>query len=285
MRKLTRNEKASNNRGEFSIPAQACPRCGSGDARLSTQTSRSLLKLLFYNAYRCHVCHFRFCLLSPLRLLLCTGLMLVLISVLGIWWLGLEQQTEAANPAQTVVADDPVLSLAEQGDAEAELKIGLRYASIAWGDRNDKMAALWFEKAARHSQVEAQYRYGWALLKGLGVVQDYKEAFNWLEKAAQQGHAQAQFALGEIYHSGIGIKQDTERAYLWFNLAAAQGLESAVSARDIVVQLLKPDQIAAMQAEAVRISRSQNADPIAPPKAKGNDPVSAVIDALVPLEK
>ena len=87
------------------------------------------------------------------------------------------------------------------------------------------------------------------------MVQDYKTAFYWLEKAAQQGHAQAQSTLGEMYHSGIAINSDIERAYLWFNLAAAQGVESAASSRDLVVKLLTPNQIAAMQEEALRISR------------------------------
>ena len=277
MRKLMRNEKSKNNRAKFSIAVQICPRCGNSDARLSSQTSHGLLKLLFYKAYRCHSCYFRYCVLSPLRITAFAGIALALAAVLGVLWMDSSQQADAANAVQTV-ADDPLISLAEQGDADAELKMGLRYASIAWGGEDDKVAALWFEKSARHNQVEAQYRYGWALLKGRGVVQDYKTAFYWLEKAAQQGYAQAQFALGEIYQSGIGIKRDTERAYLWFNLAAAQGVESAASARDLMVQLLTPDQITAMQAEAGRISRSQHSALVAMPKAKVNEPVSAVVE-------
>ena len=186
--------------------------------------------------------------------------------------MGSKEQATVDNSAQ-IVANDPIKSLAEQGDAEAELKMGLRYTSNAWEVKDDKIATQWFEKAAHHGQVEAQYRYGWALLKGLGVVQDYKTAFYWLEKAAQQGSPEAQLALGEIYHSGIGIKSDIERAYLWFNLAAAQGVESAASARDLVVQLLTPSQIAAMQEEAGHISRSQQAYPATKPKAKVKEPV------------
>ena len=87
------------------------------------------------------------------------------------------------------------------------------------------------------------------------MVQDYKTAFYWLEKAARLGQAQAQATLGEMYHSGIAIKGDSERAYLWFNLAAAQGIESAASSRDLVVKLLTPNQIAAMQEEAISITR------------------------------
>ncbi len=164
------------------------------------------------------------------------------------------QQPNITTTAQPL-SYDQIKDLAEKGDAEAELKMGLRHASIAWGVKDDRIAAQWFEKAARKDQVEAQYRYGLALLKGQGIVQDYKTAFYWLEKAAQRGHALAQSTIGEMYHSGTAIKSDSERAYLWFNLAAAQGVESAASARDLVVKLLTPNQIAAMQEEARRISR------------------------------
>jgi FOG: TPR repeat, SEL1 subfamily len=71
-------------------------------------------------------------------------------------------------------------------------------------------------KAARHGQVEAQYRFGFALLNGQGVVQDYKSAFYWLEKAAQQGNAKAQFNLGDMYYSGTSINKDIPQAYLEF---------------------------------------------------------------------
>ena len=101
------------------------------------------------------------------------------------------KQEDIADLAQAAVASDPIKNLAEQGDAEAELKMGLRYTSNAWGIKDDKIAVLWFEKAAQQGQIDAQYRYGWALLKGLGVVQDYKTAFFWLEKAAQQAAFEA----------------------------------------------------------------------------------------------
>jgi len=164
------------------------------------------------------------------------------------------QPPKAVSPVEAVF-NDQTKNLAEKGDAESELQMGLRYTSHARGIKDDKTAVEWFEKAARHNQVEAQYRYGLALLEGQGLVQDYKMAFYWLEKAAQQGNAPAQSTLGGMYHAGIAIPIDIERAYLWYNLAAAQGVASAASSRDLVVRLLTPKQISAMQQEAARISR------------------------------
>jgi uncharacterized protein len=267
MQRSDRNQKHSI---QPSVAMRTCPQCGDRKIRRSlTHTDDGLLKILFCKSYRCSTCRYRFWVINPFRLVLLTGIILVLIPVFGALWMSSHQQPDVVDSTQTV-SNDQIKSLAEKGDAEAELKMGLRHTSIAWGVKDDKIAAQWFEKAARHDQIDAQYRYGLALLKGKGVVQDYKTAFYWLEKAAQQGHAQAQFALGEIYHSGIALNADIERAYLWFNLAAAQGVESAASARDIVVKLLAPGQIAAMQEEASRISRGQRSSSVA------NEPILVV---------
>jgi len=232
--------------------------------------------------------------LNPIRLVWFTGIIVLLIPVFGAVWMSSKEQPKAVRPVEAV-SHDQIKDLAEKGDAEAELKMGLRYTSIARGVKNDRIAVQWFEKAAQHDQVEAQYRYGLALLNGQGIVQDYKAAFYWLEKAAQQGHAQAQSALGEMYHSGIAINKDIERAYLWFNLAAAQGVESAASARDIVVKLLTPNQITALQQEAGRISRGyrplpvtdeskteiNESDPVDVDNAPEDEPMPVVTEATV----
>ncbi|MEI6334809.1 MAG: tetratricopeptide repeat protein [Methylococcaceae bacterium] len=254
MQKSDRDEKNNKKQVKSSVAASACPQCGSGETRLSRHSSRGFFNTLFSKAYRCNTCQFRFRVLSSLRLLMFAG---ILIFIFITVWMVLTQQTKTVSPVETV-SQDSLESLAENGDAEAELKMGLRHTSMGWGVKDDKIAAQWFEKAAHHGLVDAQYRYGLALLDGQGVVQDYKSAFYWLEKAALQGHAQAESTLGAMYHAGIAINSDIERAYLWFNLAAAQGIGSAASARDIVVKLLTPKQIVAMQEEAGRISRGHS---------------------------
>jgi len=162
----------------------------------------------------------------------------------------------AINPEVTTI-DDTLLNLAVQGDSTSQLKLGLRYALSPWDTKDNKQAAKWFEKAAEQGQIEAQYHYGYALLKGLGVIQDYKRAFFWLEKAARNGYADAQFALGEMYQLGVSVNSNNERAYLWFNLAAAQGVKGAANSRDLLVKQLSKAQITSLQDEAINISRNQ----------------------------
>ena len=77
-----------------------------------------------------------------------------------------------------------------------------------------------------------------------------------MKNPRKRGYAKAQYSLGELYRYGTGTPIDKARAYLWFNLAAAQGVEAAAKARDSLVWQLKPEQIAAMQAEARRMSQT-----------------------------
>lgn len=267
MQKSDKNEEKNKNWAESSIAIQACPRCGNGKTRCSPARSRdSLFNSWFCKSYRCQTCRHRFWVARPLRLIIIAGILLLLIPVAEVVWMEtVVQQPEMVTPVEAA-SHDQIKSLAEKGDAEAELQMGLRHTSIAWGMKDDKMAVDWFEKAARHDQIEAQYRYGLALLEGRGVIQDYKGAFYWLEKSARQGHALAQFALGGMYQSGAAIDSDIERAYLWFNLAAAQGVENAASARDSMTKLLMPNQVASIQEEARRIAGTTTNKPI--PAAK-----------------
>jgi TPR repeat protein len=213
--------------------------------------------MLLDTPYRCRECRHRFWVLNPLKPLLLLAAVGALIALTA--WFALEQHTD--TPAASSAKMLPH-TRAAQGDAEAQLQLGLRYAEGDGVIQNDKEAAKWFELAAKQGLSEAQYQYGLALLQGRGVVQDYKAAFSWIEKPAQRGHAKAQYSLGDLYRYGTGTEIDKARAYLWFNLAAAQGLEAAAKARDSLVWQLKPEQIAAMQEEARRMTHStSNAAP------------------------
>jgi TPR repeat protein len=205
---------------------------------------------VFHTAYRCRACRHRFwriSLVKPLALFGSIGL-----AVFVGWWIPNLDRDPVAAPAEVTYAG--VNKRAERGDPDAELQMGLRYADGNGVIKNEKEAAKWFEKAARSNLAEAQYRYGLALLEGRGVVQDYKSAFNWIQRPALHGHAEAQLKLGELYRYGTGTPTDKARAYLWFNLAAAQGLDAAAKARDALALQLEPAQLAAMQAEAQKIS-------------------------------
>lgn len=229
---------------------RVCPQCGSNKIRGgSLHAHDGVRHLLLYTPLRCRDCRHRFWAFNPLKPLLLLTVVGALVGVTA--WFALD--LSAPQPA----AQEPISlphARAMKGDAEAQLQLGMRYAEGDGVIQNDKEAAKWFALAAQQGLAEAQYRYGLALLQGRGVVQDYKAAFSWIEKPAQHGYATAQYSLGELYRYGTGTAVDKARAYLWFNLAAAQGVDAAAKARDSLVWQLKPEQIAAMQEEARRMS-------------------------------
>lgn len=233
-----------------------CPQCGSHKIRSgSLHAHDGVRHLLLHTPLRCRDCRHRFWAANPFKPLLLLTAVGALVGVTA--WLALDH---GIPPAAQAPASLPRIRAA-QGDAEAQLQLGMHYAEGDGVIQNDKEAARWFAQAAKQGLAEAQYQYGLALLQGRGVVQDYHAAFSWIEKPAQRGYAKAQYSLGELHRYGTGTAIDKARAYLWFNLAAAQGVEAAAKARDSLVWQLKPEQIAAMQAEARRMSLSLSPNP------------------------
>ncbi len=124
---------------------------------------------------------------------------------------------------------DAVKAAAEQGDAQAQAELGLRYF---FGDKgvylNYETAASWFSKAAEQGDAKAQMYLGNCYFTGGGVKQDSTQAVYWYRKAAEQGVADAQYLLGLYYHTGEGVKQDTTQAAYWWRKAAEQGDQKAL---------------------------------------------------------
>ena len=93
----------------------------------------------------------------------------------------------------------------------------------AVGQLTDRDGVAWLRKAAEQGQADAQNKLGWMYVRGRGVPQDYKEALVWLRKAAEQGNSDAQFGLGVMYDNGLGVPQDDKEAVVWYRKAAEQG--------------------------------------------------------------
>ena len=119
---------------------------------------------------------------------------------------------------------DEAKLLAEQGDAEAQLNLGIRYAN------------------------------------GEGVPEDDAEAVKLYRLAAKQGDAEAQNNLGIMYANGDGVPQNNVRGYIWWSVAAAQGQEDAKRNRGLVTERLTPDQLTQAQQIAARCIESDYQD-------------------------
>lgn len=149
--------------------------------------------------------------------------------------------------------------LAEQGNADAQVHLGLLYL-LGQGVLQDFQRAFdWYRKAAEQDHVEASFRLGLMYANGegiprdmararywrlkavelgepidfwyfglicengrLGLPIDYVCAAYWHTNAAEKGYEAAQISLAWLYAAGKGRPKDLVRAYAWFNIAAAQ---------------------------------------------------------------
>ena len=140
------------------------------------------------------------------------------------------------------------LPLAEQGDADAQFRLGVLYDEGTGVAQSDAEALGWYRKAADQGLAEAQLNVGFMYRNGQGVAENAAEAVEWYRKAADQGLADAQSNLGQMYDQGEGVPQNDVLAYMWFDLAAAQDDKEAADNRDIVAGRLSDDQIAEAKA-------------------------------------
>ena len=124
--------------------------------------------------------------------------------------------------------------------------------------QNNEITKL--ERLAAQGDAEAQYILGARYDEGRGVPQDYAKAMEWYTKAAAQGFAVAQYNLGLMYAKGNGVPQDYVQAHKWADLAASKGHKEAVKIRDILIEMMTPDQIA----EAQRLAREWKPKPAQP---------------------
>ena len=128
--------------------------------------------------------------------------------------------------------------LAEQGNVEAQLRLGLMYHKGLGVTADSAKAMKWLRLAADQENVLGTI-YWWK--------NDYAETFKLLLRSAEHGYGYAQDNLGDTYASGVGVPVDNVRAYFWHDRAAAQGVQNAAEKRDLIAKKLTPDEIAKAQ--------------------------------------
>jgi TPR repeat protein len=115
-----------------------------------------------------------------------------------------------------------VIRGANEGHAEAQDELGVRYRDGSGVDRNVDLAVGWFKKAAAQGLASAAFHLGESYANGIGTSQDVRLALQLYLAAANRGHAQAQFSVGNAYAAGIGAVQDDPEAFRWFLKSASQ---------------------------------------------------------------
>ena len=195
--------------------------------------------------------------------------------------------SKVTPPTQTaaVTPVDQLTALANKGNANAELLVGLKYLQGDGVAVNEAEASKWLSLAAAKGEPLAEYRLGTlyerghgvvtdaakaahcyqaaaekgnrkamhnlavAYAEGAGVAKNYTEAARWFSKAATLGLADSQFNLAVLYERGMGVPQSLIDAYKWYAIAAAQGdTESKARVTALSTQISNDDRVAAQKA-------------------------------------
>lgn len=117
--------------------------------------------------------------------------------------------------------------LAEQGNANAQYNLGLLYRHGRGVEQNDRLALVWFSRAAQQGLLDAQYNTGLMYMEGRGVAVSKRDALEWWQLAAERGHAAAQHNLAVLYAYGLATGVDTAKALALWRRSAAQGYAPA----------------------------------------------------------
>jgi hypothetical protein len=131
-----------------------------------------------------------------------------------------DRGTVEQHPPARSIAD--LQTLANQGDADAQWQLGLRYHNGEGVPRSDSQAMLWFQMAA------------------------------------EQGHVTAQSALGAYYWVGRGVSRDLSKSYFWSEIAMAQGDDISKSRLEGLSSQMTQAQVSAARQQAEVWIRQHN---------------------------
>jgi hypothetical protein len=93
---------------------------------------------------------------------------------------------------------DWISQLANSGEPDAQLQLGLAYRDGRYGLAADpKIGLYWLKQAAQHGNVYAEDAVGVAYARGQGVAPDPLLAKQWLRKAMHDGNDAARIHLSE----------------------------------------------------------------------------------------
>ena len=111
---------------------------------------------------------------------------------------------------------------AEQGNVEAQNKLGYMYKEGVLVPQDYAQSMNWFRKAAEQGNSDAQLSLGVMYIGGDIGPQDYTQATSWFQKSAEQGDTDGQILLCLSYALGKGVPQDYVLAYAWCNVGVSR---------------------------------------------------------------
>jgi len=112
----------------------------------------------------------------------------------------------------------------------------------AYKKKDYKEAVMFFHLSAEQGDALAQLLLGLMYDEGKGAAQDYVEAVKWYRRSAELGNASAQNNLGFMYAQGQGVLKDYVIAHMWFNLSFSNGSKNGLEGREMIEEKMSPSQ-------------------------------------------
>lgn len=151
----------------------------------------------------------------------------------------------ALNRGDLATAAKTINSLAQNGHARSQFRLGVMFLHGTGLPQDAKRAAYWFEKAAGQNHPAGRYSLARLYLAGVGVEKSPALARRQLLPLAEQGFVPAQLQLGLLLDAGIGGERDVGEARRWVQAAAEshhpQALEAMAQAYEKGLLGLEPD--------------------------------------------
>lgn len=116
-----------------------------------------------------------------------------------------------------------ILNKANNGNAQAQYQLGLRYLKGKLVPDNDipedhDLAIGWLKRSAQNGSEDAEYLLGTCYENGVGVTRDLTQAVKYYERSARAANRYAQYALGEFW----AYSNKYDQALPWYTKSARQ---------------------------------------------------------------
>jgi TPR repeat protein len=143
---------------------------------------------------------------------------------------------------------------AGRGEAVAQMLLGALYGNGRGVAADPSQALHWYEEAAMQGNRKAMHELAVSYAEGWGAPKNYGEAARWFSRAASLGYVDSEFNLGVLYERGLGVPQSLLDAYKWYAIAAAAGDKGSVERIATLKTQMSADDLAAAQTAATQFS-------------------------------
>jgi TPR repeat protein len=147
---------------------------------------------------------------------------------------GLAEGMDAMERKDWAPAMRELRPVAEQGNAQAQLYVGLM-THEGHGVAPDPVAAVvWYRRAAEGGRADAQHILAAAMVRGDGTARDPSEAYFWFSRSADQGHERSKAVVASIdagFERGMALRadgSDVQEAERLLRIAVASGHPGAI---------------------------------------------------------